>query len=199
LDLTYDVILADCPWFYTPLHGLELVGEHCHYAKTHKTGAALNYELMSNEEVFDLHLENMLNKRGVLFLWATGPKMDVAFAALQAWGLHYRGMAFTWVKTRRTDGQPIGAKGPRPSIVKSLCEYVLVASNVKKGRPLPLSDEKISQVIMAPVREHSRKPDEVYDRIDRLYPNATKLDMFSRENREGWDAWGHEIGKYGGA
>jgi N6-adenosine-specific RNA methylase IME4 len=195
-DGKWDVILADPPWFYYhQLDGLELVGDQCHFTQTHKTGAALEYDTMPDDDVFALHPERLLNKRGLLFMWATGPKMDVAFRALDAWSLHYRGMAFVWVKTRRSDGQPIGAKGPRPTTVKSLCEFVLVASNVKKGRPLPIADEKISQVVMAPTREHSRKPDEVHERIERIYPAATKLEMFARRDRSGWDVWGNEVNR----
>ena len=41
-------------------------------------------------------------------------------------------------------------------------------------------------------QEHSRKPDEVQERIEAMYPNATKLEMFARRRREGWDAWGDE-------
>lgn len=46
--------------------------------------------------------------------------------------------------------------------------------------------------IIAPVREHSRKPDEQYQKIERLYPNAKKLELFARRRREGWDAFGNE-------
>lgn len=166
----YDIILTGPPWFYTPLNGLHLVAHRCHYARTHQTGAALNYPVMTNDEIFNLDLGKFLNRPGILFLWATGPKLDVAFEAIERWSLFYRGMAFVWVKTKRSDGTPIGAKGPRPSIVKSLSEFVLVASNVKTGRPLLLHDETISQTIMEPVREHSRKPDSVQEKIERMYP-----------------------------
>ena len=59
-----------------------------------------------------------------------------------------------------------------------------------------MSDESVVQTIFAPRREHSRKPDEVAQRIETLYPGATKLEVFARETREGWDAWGNEVGKF---
>lgn len=109
------------------------------------------------------------------------------------WGLTYRGVAFTWVKTKLDGVTPIGAQGVRPSVVKPTAEFVLVASNVSKGRPLPLSDESIKHIVLAAKQEHSRKPDEVHKRIERLYPDASKLEMFARRPMNGWDVWGNEV------
>ena len=91
----------------------------------------------------------------------------------------------------------MGAAGVRPSIVKPITELVLGFSNKRTGRPLPLASESVVQTVFAPRREHSRKPDEVAHRIEELYPNATKLEMFARETREGWAAFGNEVGKFG--
>lgn len=107
------------------------------------------------------------------------------------------GVAFVWVKTRK-DGTPVGAQGVRPSIVKPLTEFVLVASKVEKGRPLKLFSESVVQTVFAPKREHSRKPDEVYDRIEALYPlgQYSHLEMFARVTRPGWVSHGNEVGKF---
>jgi N6-adenosine-specific RNA methylase IME4 len=134
-----------------------------------------------------------LAPRGVLFLWAACPRLDAAIQCIERWGLHYRGVAFVWVKTRK-DGGVIGAQGVRPSIVKPTTEMVLVASRVRTGRPMPLADESIAQVVLAPRREHSAKPDEVQSRIERMYPHARRIELFARRLRQGWDAWGDEIG-----
>ena len=104
-----------------------------------------------------------------------------------------RGVAFVWVKTKK-DGTPIAAQGVRPSIIKPLTEFVLVGSTERKGPPLPLADESICQTVFAPKTAHSRKPLEVQERIERMYPTASKLEMFSRSPlREGWDHWGNEV------
>jgi N6-adenosine-specific RNA methylase IME4 len=131
----------------------------------------------------------------VLFLWTTSPRLDAAIACLAGWGLSFRGIAFVWVKTR-ADGQPIGAQGIRPSIVKPTAEFVLAASRVARGRPMPLADEAVPNVVMAPRRDHSRKPDEVQARIERLYPQARRLEMFARAGRPGWVAWGNETDRF---
>lgn len=175
----YDVVLADPPWSY--------------YGQQDKWGAAAKfYPLMTDDEIRALPIRELLRPRSVLFLWATGPRLDLAIECLTYWGLSYRGVAFVWVKTKRT-GEPIGAQGVRPSIVKPTTELVLAGSPMAKGRPMPLADEGVPQVVMAPKQAHSAKPTEVQDRIERLYPNALRIELFARSKRDGWDAWGLDI------
>lgn len=179
-DRRYDVILADPPWSY--------------YGSQGKWGAAAKfYATAPDEAIGSLPIPDLLAPRGVLFLWATSPRLDVAMACLAAWRLHFRGVAFVWVKTRN-DGVPIGAQGVRPSIVKPTTEYVLAASRVAKGRPMPLGDEGVSNTVLAPKRAHSQKPEAVRAQIERLYPHASRLELFARSERPGWDSWGNEVG-----
>ncbi len=168
------IVVADFPWSY--------------YGDPDKDGAAgKEYALMSDEAVFDFPMADYMMDPGVLFLWATSPKLETAMQAIAEWGLWYRGVAFVWVKTKQDGTTPIGAQGVRPSIVKPTTEFVLAASQKATGRPLPLLDESIRQVVMAPKREHSRKPDEVMERIEQLYPFATpKTELFARYPRQGW-------------
>jgi N6-adenosine-specific RNA methylase IME4 len=177
---SYDVILADPPWSY--------------YGQQDKwTAAAKFYPTAPDEAIASLPIPDLLAKKGVLFLWTTSPRFDAAIECLKEWKLYYRGIAFVWVKARK-DGKPIGAQGIRPSIVKPTAEYVIAASKVAKGRPLKLCDESIPNVVLAPRREHSQKPDEVQGFIERMYPDASRLEMFARSTRPGWDAWGNEVG-----
>jgi len=133
-----------------------------------------------------------IKKNGVLFMWATSPRLDFALKCIAAHGLHYRGIAFVWVKTR-ADGVPMRACGVRPSIVKPLTELVLAASYKRTGRPLPLDDEAVCQTIFAPRRKHSQKPNAVHMSIDRMYQNASKAEFFARERTPGWDCFGDEL------
>lgn len=87
----------------------------------------------------------------------------------------------------------LGRKGVRPSITKPTTEFVLAGSRVANGRPMKLADEGVSQVVLAPRGEHSEKPDEVMARIERLYPDARRLELFARRRRDGWEAWGNEV------
>jgi N6-adenosine-specific RNA methylase IME4 len=179
--MKYQVILADPPWDY--------------YGSTDNMGdAAKHYLLMKNEDIFAMPIrDTFLDNPGVMFLWATCPKLDVAIDTLKKWGLHYRGVAFVWVKTT-LQGIPIKATGVRPSFVKPLVELVLIGSTDKKGRTLPLSSESVVQTIFAPRAEHSRKPKEVFEKISLMYPNVKKLEMFARGKAHDstWSVWGNE-------
>lgn len=154
--------------------------------------AGKHYSLMPDEDLLAFDMPSWMNPCAVLFMWATSPRLDFAMECLNAWGLHFRGVSFVWVKTRQ-DGTPIGAQGVRPSIVKPTSEFVLAASRVKTGRPMPLSSESVPQVVLAPRGRHSEKPVTVHERIEALYPQATKVELFARARREGWDAYGDEI------
>lgn len=88
----------------------------------------------------------------------------------------------------------MGAKGMVTACVKPTTELVLAFSNGMRG-PKPV-DMSIRQVVFAERREHSRKPDEIYDLIEKLYPTETKLELFARTRRDGWDQWGDEVGMF---
>ena len=62
---------------------------------------------------------------------------------------------------------------------------------------MPRVSAAVRQLIVAPLREHSRKPDEVYQGIEQLFGEQRRLDLFSRQERPGWDSWGNETGKFG--
>ena len=176
----YDVVLADPPWSYS--------------GQQDKWGAAAKfYPTLPDNEIFRLPVKSIMAPRSVLFMWATSPKLDLAMRTLNEWGLHYRGVAFVWVKTKLDGVTPIGAQGVRPSIVKPTTEFVLAASTVKTGRPLRLASESVRNVVMAPKQEHSRKPDEVHERINALYPDARKIELFARRPYPGWEVWGNEV------
>ena len=59
--------------------------------------------------------------------------------------------------------------------------------------PTPRPEDRPASVIQAPRREHSRKPDEAYELIERMYPELPKIELFAREERAGWDVWGNEV------
>lgn len=176
----FDVILLDPPW--------------SHYGQQDKWGAAAKfYPCMSDEELLAMPIASLAKKTSVVFCWATCPRLNFAISLLEHWGFSYRGVAFVWVKTAKSTGLPIGARGVRPSIVKPTTELVIAASLTSKGRPMPLASEAVAQVVLAPVREHSEKPVEVLERIEALYPDASRLEMFARREREGWKSWGNQV------
>jgi N6-adenosine-specific RNA methylase IME4 len=178
----YDVVYGDPPWY--------------HYGNPSKNAAAgKHYDLMTDDQVASLPVRNLFRnpRKGVLFLWATCPRLDVAIDTGRRYGLFYRGVAFNWVKTRR-DGAIIGAQGVPPTTTKPVTELCLAFTTCARGRPFPLLDSKVRQVVEAPrSRIHSEKPAIVRDSIVRLYGDRPRIELFARKLVPGWDAWGNEI------
>ena len=180
--MTYEIIYADFPWPYTSFGT-----------------AKLPYQQMTEDEISGFDWSRFVAKRCAVFAWVTGPRMDLAFRCFERWrelhGLHYQGIAFSWVKTRR-DGQPIGASGPRPRLVKPLDEWVAFLSTHPKERVFPLLTESMNQRVFAPKPgwgEHSRKPAEVRSRIVELLGDRPRIELFARGFLpEGWHGWGDE-------
>lgn len=132
-----------------------------------------------------------------LFLWSTSPHVPEALAVMSAWGFRYSGFAFTWIKTLR----PVTWDSPLyvPSsfhiglghTTRKNVEIVLLGRRGNARRKA----RDVRELVIAEVREHSRKPDEVRERIE-AYCDGPYLELFSRESRPGWTTWGNEAGKF---
>ena len=106
---------------------------------------------------------------------------EEALQVMEAWGYEYR-TCVVWVKDQIGMGYYVRQKH----------ELLLIG---KRGNlPMPLPENRPESVIMAPRGAHSAKPVEAYELIERMYPGHSKLELFSREAREGWTAWGSELG-----
>jgi N6-adenosine-specific RNA methylase IME4 len=181
-DKKFDIVYADPPWFY--------------YGSPIKDAAAAkHYPLMSQEELAALPIRRIMNRRAVLFLWATGPRLHFALDLIRSWQLYYRGVAYVWVKVNR-DGKIIKGQGIPPTFTKPTTEFVLAATTNETGRPFPLHDLAQAQVVLAPRSEHSRKPAIFRHMIEQLCGDRPRLEMFSRDAAPGWDVWGAEVGKF---
>ncbi len=179
--MSFDVILADPPW--------------PHYGDPNKMGAAgKHYDLMS---ILELHgmcdaVKEARSKDSVLYLWATASQLPNAIELMASWNFHYRGVAFVWVKTR-ADGGIISGQGVPPTTVKPTTEFVLVGTTCKNGRPVPVADAGVGQVVLAPRGAHSQKPIEVHRRIERVHGDVSRLELFARRHEPGWTCTGLEL------
>jgi N6-adenosine-specific RNA methylase IME4/ParB-like chromosome segregation protein Spo0J len=167
LNQTYPIILADPPWRYDHLPmGPSSVCENF-------------YPTMALDDICALPIANLATPDAVLFLWAPAPLVFQAGSVLNAWGAVYR-TNLVWVKHR--PGLGFWARQQH--------ELLLVATFGDPPTPSPHSVP--SSVINAPRREHSRKPDEAYELIERMYPDLPKIELFARSARKGWTAWGNQ-------
>ena len=143
---------------------------------------------MSIEELKELPIENLADENCLLFMWATFPNLKEALCLIEDWGFKYVTVAFVWVKCDqdrniRNDGLGF--------YTMSNAEIVLIG---KKGK-FVRANTGVRQIVYAPRREHSHKPEEVYVRIIKLCGDVSRIELFARNRREGWDAWGNEVSK----
>ena len=121
------------------------------------------------------HSENCL-----LFMWTGSPVMDQAILLGRSWGFIYVTVGFVWDKCR-----------PNPGFyTMSECELCLT---FRRGKiPKPRGARNIRQLIRCKRTRHSEKPDEARERIELMFPEQSKIELFAREKYPGWDVWGSE-------
>lgn len=215
----YDVLLADPPWKYNS----RKAGNERKYLPTKFGGGAeKHYALMSDEEILRLApmVDSLAAENCALFLWATCPRLPLAIEVMKAWGFRYATVVFTWIKRcpcKHEKLRPIvdtdyrwcqrcGALRyernwilPEADLTNliynpgyytaSNAEIVLlgVRGSMRPKQPM------VQQVVEAPRGRHSAKPEEVRRRIETMYPDARKIELFARPpHPEGWDVWGLE-------
>lgn len=169
----YGVIYADPPWHFRTWS-----------AKGRGRCADAWYDVMTLDEIRALPVAEYAAKDCVLLLWAIDPMLPHALSVIAAWGFEFKTVGFYWVKQNR-DGSPFMGLGRWTRMNPEQC---LLAT---RGRPRRLS-AAVRKLISSPRREHSRKPDEVYERIETLVAGPY-LELFARQERPGWDSWGNEV------
>lgn len=125
-------------------------------------------------------------KDSVMFMWATFPMLPQALALMEAWGFTYK-TGGAWAKQSKTGAKWAFGTG---YLFRSASELLLVGT---RGKP-KWNSRSERNLWIAPVREHSRKPDCVYEMIERAV-SGPRLEMFARRHRDGWTAWGDEVGE----
>lgn len=192
----FGAILADPPWHFRARTALQMSNW------TSRRDAEKHYTVMGVDDIAAMPVQDLAARDAHLFLWTTGPCLRQAFEVIEAWGFRYSAIAFTWVKLKRSHNPnqlrvlPIGATDLHTGLgltTRKNAEFCLLA---RRGNARRIAKD-VREIILAPVREHSRKPDEARIRIER-YCAGPYLELFSRESRPGWTSWGNEAGKFDG-
>lgn len=190
----YRAILADPPWHFRARTALQMSNW------TSRRDAEKHYDVMGVDDIAAMPVRELAAKDAHLFLWVTGPCLRQAFEVMEAWGFRYSAVAFTWIKLRRAH-DPMQLR-VTSSIDRDFhcglglttrknAEFVLLGRRGNAKR----ESKSVRELILAPVREHSRKPEEIYHRI-REYCVGPYLELFARQERPGWDCWGNEKTKF---
>jgi len=172
LQRRYAVIYADPPWRYD-----------------HSPTAARRVEnvfpTMDVGAIAALPVAGIAAEDSILFLWSPAPKLVEALRVMEAWQFRYV-TCLVWAKT--------GALGMG---YRARVEHELLLLGTKGDPPTPSPRDRPRSVVVAPRGRHSEKPDAFYTIIEKAYPGASRIELFARQARRGWDAWGNEVAPVG--
>jgi N6-adenosine-specific RNA methylase IME4 len=191
----FGAIMVDPPWHFRARTALQMSNW------TSRRDAEKHYDVMALEEIMALPVKDLAAPDGAhLWLWTTGPCLRQAFDVMDAWGFRYSAVGLTWVKLRRSyDAMqlrvlPLAEQDLHVGLgltTRKNAEFCLLGrrGNVRRNA------KDVREIILAPVREHSRKPDEAYARVER-YCDGPYVELFARASRPGWTTWGRERTKF---
>lgn len=170
-DGRFETIVIDPPWEMQKIE-----------RDVRPNQVAFDYPTMTEDELSRFDVASIAAEDCHLFCWTTHKHMPMALRLLEAWGFRY---VCTMVWHKPGGFQPIG-------LPQYNCEFVLYG---RRGSPQFADTKAFPACFQAPRREHSRKPDEFYDLIRRVTAGP-RIDVFSREARDGFDQFGNEADKF---
>lgn len=170
----YNIIYADPPWSYKDK---ALAGNR---------GACCKYSVMDTKGICDIPIRDIAADDCVLFMWVTMPKLNECFEVIKAWGFEYKTCAFVWIKQNKKSNSLFWGMG---RWTRANAEICLIAT---KGKPKRVA-ANVHSVVMTPIEEHSKKPNEVRNRIVSLCGDMPRIELFARQSVKGWDCWGNEV------
>ncbi|MCY4137702.1 MAG: MT-A70 family methyltransferase [Rhodobacteraceae bacterium] len=176
----FRTILADPPWRFTNRTG-KMAPEHRRLNR---------YETMELATIKSLPVARIVEEPAHLYLWVPNALVPDGLEVMNAWGFQYKSN-IVWHKIRSdggSDGRGVGF------YFRNVTELVLFGVRGKNARTLDPGRRQVN-LIASQKREHSRKPDELFDVIEAC-SREPFLEMFARDTREGWTAWGNQADSY---
>jgi len=181
----FDIIYADPPWDYNGKIQFDNSSKGVEKIDLSKnifiSSASFKYPTLKTDELMKLPVQEIAKDNCLLFMWTSNPHLAQAIELGKAWGFEYRTVAFVWDKMNHNPGK----------YTLSNCELCLV---FKRGKiPTPRGARNIRQLVRSPRKEHSEKPIEVLQAIEKMFPSQERIELFARKKMENWDAWGLEM------
>jgi N6-adenosine-specific RNA methylase IME4 len=173
----YRAILADPPWSFRNWS-----------AKGTGRNAVSHYDCLQFSALASLPIADLAADDCTLFLWATDPLLPRALELIQKWGFEYKTVGFYWVKLNSAAKHDAAYFTGLGYWTRANPEQCLLATRGKPSRRA----KDVRRLVVEKRREHSRKPDCVRDRIERLV-KGPYLELFARETKRGWDCWGDQV------
>ncbi len=192
VPMKYGAILADPPWAY-----------EMRSTKGYDKSPEAHYKTMPLDEIKALPVLDLAGPDCLLFLWSTWPHLDQALEVMNAWGFTYI-TGGSWIKRTKNWKLAFGTgyvqrNACDPYLVGKLNRPQVKSKSERNVIDAPISIDEIPDKIEALIREHSRKPIQMHEMIERLLPRAYKVELFAREPWGDNDVWGNETGKFDGS
>ena len=172
----FATILADPPWRFENRTG-KVAPEHRRLSR---------YETLSVEDIANLPIEALVNDTAHCYLWVPNALLPLGLHVLESWGFEYK-TNLVWHKIRKdggSDGRGVGF------YFRNVTELILFGARGKGARTLQPGRTQVN-LLASRKREHSRKPDEQYEIIEKCSWGPF-LELFGRGQRKGWTFWGHQ-------
>jgi N6-adenosine-specific RNA methylase IME4 len=182
-DGGFDIIYADPPWsYYNDSDALP----DCTTVRGMRRPP---YPVLGSKTIASFPVGNLAAENSILFIWSTDLHLKKCMFVIDAWGFKYVTMGFVWQKLTKA-GNPVTFTGGYT--MKSGVELCLLAT---RGKPHKLvQNRSVRALIQSPRGKHSKKPVEVYERIEALFGNTvSRLELFARDTRAGWTSWGNQL------
>ena len=183
----YQVIYADPPWRFGSKFKVGVIGAE------QQSLDKFQYPTMSDAELkdfFSSEVANIADDNSVLILWTTDAHLPLSIELGKLAGFEYKTVAFIWNKKTPT-GKQVCFMG---TWTMKGSEIALLFTRGKAHKML--KSRKVRQLVEAERREHSRKPDVVRERIEEMFPETRKIELFARTSPDGWDVFGNEVDKF---
>lgn len=180
----YKLILLDPSW------------EYDNKQQNDPKRGGITYDTLTMKELYDIPISTIADKDSLLVCWVTAPKlMDEYYekynpiSIIRNWGFRPITFLFTWIKLNKSGTGYYSGLG---RYTNSNAEYAIVA---RRGKGIPRIEKNVKQLIVEPIGKHSAKPQEQYRRLERLYGDVSRIELFARDINpppKGWDAIGLE-------
>ncbi|MBU4299428.1 transcriptional repressor LexA [Patescibacteria group bacterium] len=181
----FDIIYADPPWHYNGKLQFDKSSkskENIDFSrKIFISSATFKYPTLKTSELMKIPVHEIARDDCLLFMWTSNPHLAQAVELGEVWGFEYKTVAFVWDKMNHNPGQ----------YTLSNCELCLV---FKRGRiPKPRGARNMQQLVRSPRKEHSEKPVEVIQAIEKMFPSQERIELFARRKTKGWSVWGLDV------
>src|SRR3989344_5807786 len=181
----FDIIYADPPWYYNGKMQFDKSSKSKEKIDLTRrifiSSATFKYPTLKTNELMKLPVRKIAKDDCLLFMWTSNPHLAQAIELGEAWGFEYKTVAFVWDKMNHNPGQ----------YTLSNCELCLV---FKRGRiPKPRGARNVKQLVRTPRKEHSEKPIDVIQAIEKMFPTQERIELFARRKTDGWSVWGLDV------